>query len=68
MPKDYREKPFKECPLSEPGKELEALNQTIDTIGCFGVHDLVMRDAIEYEIDRRGYDIVPSAKFTLVKR
>tara|TARA_Y100000310_G_scaffold341019_1_gene438802 strand:+ start:6886 stop:7077 length:192 start_codon:yes stop_codon:yes gene_type:complete len=42
-------------------KELEeeyiAVCETIDVVGCFGTKDLMWRDTLEREIDKRGGEV-----------
>jgi hypothetical protein len=44
--------------------EYKGYCEQIDNIGCFGTRDLISRDNIESEIERRGYEIYTQ---TLVK-
>jgi hypothetical protein len=66
MKSEFKE--YSQYTLKELKSELQGLNEAIDILDCFGTHDLLMRDAIENEITKRGYDIVPSyTRFKLVK-
>lgn len=64
----FSERPYSEYTIKELKTELRGLIDAIDVLDCYGTHDLLMRDAIENEITKRGYDIIPTcAKIKLVK-
>ena len=49
-------------------KEYKILNDTIQNSDCFGVNDLLMREQIERELDKRGYDVTIKRKCKVTKR
>ena len=52
MKNDYYSKPYSEWTYEQLKKELEGLNQSIKHTG-YGVKDVMMKDAIECELDWR---------------
>jgi len=48
-------KPFKEWTTTQLEKELQGIAQTMNVAG-YGTKDLLMRDEIEQELDRRAYE------------
>jgi len=55
---------IKKLTKKELEREYESINEVIE-LGCFGTRDLIYRDLLEREIDKRGFEILKSVKVRL---
>ncbi|MFC1453652.1 hypothetical protein ACFLQL_00545 [Verrucomicrobiota bacterium] len=59
----YFNKAFKDKTNKQLIDEIRGLNQAIDVIGCYGVRDLTLREAIDSELAQRGYESVAHTEY-----